>query len=292
MSTYISIGRLSEALLLLSAAKDYSCNSFAEVDHLTICFGINKRAAYDFAIQCRWLEESGVFFSYTDRGSDLVHCFKTAGLSALVWRTALYDYISICRPAWANIIPNGRKEVYLFMTNDEKRCFNEAALMESTDDDTVEWWDKVASLFRDMSQEVLEDIGREGERKALLYEERRTGVKPHWESIDSNCSGYDISSKKELGSDDNILIEVKSSKRPLKNANMIITRNEWDVASCDYNLGRYFFYLWLLGSRDQLAILPAEKIKEHVPNDVGCGQWKTLEIPFDLFEKEFKECVE
>ena len=292
MSSYISVGRLSETLLLLAAAKDYSCKSFAEVDHLTICFGINKGAAYDFAIQCRWLEESGGLFSYTDRGNDILHCFKTTGLSALVWKTALYDYISICRPAWSNMIPNGRKEVYLFMTNDEKRCFNEAGLMESTDDDTVEWWDNVASLFRGISQEVLEDIGREGERKTLVYEEKRTGVKPHWESIDSNCSGYDVASKRERDSSESILIEVKSSSKELKDASMIITRNEWDVASCGYNINRYYFYLWLLGEASRLAIIPATQLKPHVPLDTGKGTWKTLSIPFDLFRYDFFDFVE
>lgn len=290
MSSYISVGRLSETLLLLSSAKNYSCNTFAEVDHLTICFGINKRAAYDFAIQCRWLEEAEDSFSFTNRGDDLVLAFMTLGLSASVWRTALYDYISICRPAWSNMIPNGRKEVYLFMTNDEKRCFNEAGLMESTDDDTVEWWDKVAALFRDMGQERLEDIGREGERKTLLYEEKRTGAKPLWESIDSNRSGYDIASKKECGSSESILIEVKSSLKELRDARMLITRNEWDVASCGYNIDRYYFYLWLLGPKNKLAIVPASIIKEHIPNDLGAGHWQTLEIPFNLFDCDFVEC--
>lgn len=292
MNSYISVGRLSETLLLLSSVKNYSCNTFADVDHLTICFGINKRAAYEFAIQCQWLKETEGSFSFTNRGDDLVLAFKTLGLSAFVWRTALYDYISICRPAWSNMIPNGRKEVYLFMTNDEKRCFNEAGLMESADNDTVEWWDKVAALFRDMGQEILEDIGREGERKTLLYEEKRTGAKPRWESIDSNLSGYDIASKKERGSGESILIEVKSSLKELKDARMLITRNEWDVASCDYNIHRYYFYLWLLGKTSRLAIIPAVQLNKHVPNDVGGGQWKILEVPFDLFKYDFSDPLE
>lgn len=289
MSSYISVGRLSESLLLLSAVKNYGCKSFAEVDHLTVCYGINKRAAYEFAVQCQWLEEYDNTFSFTIRGNELVHIFKTDGLSNIMWMNALFDYISICRPAWSNMIPNGRKEVYLFMTNDEKRCFNEAGLMESTDKIIVDWWDKVASLFRDISQEASEDIGREGERRTLLYEEKRTGIKPHWESIDSNFSGYDIASIKEPGSNERILIEVKSSLKELKEAKMIITRNEWNVASCDYNINRYFFYLWLLGRTNQLAIIPANVIKEHIPSDMGGGQWKTLEVPFNQFRQYFSD---
>lgn len=289
MNSYISVGRLSESLLLLSSVKEYSCKTFAEADHLTVCYGINKKAAYDFAVQCHWINEENGILNFTDRGDELINTFNISGLTPLLWRDALYDYISICRPAWANLTPNGRKEAYLFMTNDEKRCFNEAGLMDSTEDIIVDWWDNVSFQFREESQLTLGDIGRVGEKMTLKYEEKRTGIKPRWESIDSNYSGYDIASVKDYGVDETILIEVKSSTQKLNDAKMIITRNEWDVASCDYNSKRYYFYLWLLGTQNKIAIIPAALIKQHVPTDIGSGQWKTIEIPFNLFGQYFTE---
>ena len=46
-------------------------------------------------------------------------------------------YITVCRPVWAKRIPYGRKEAYLIMNEEEKRCFDEAALMESIDESVL-----------------------------------------------------------------------------------------------------------------------------------------------------------
>lgn len=291
MRSYISIGRLSETLLLLSSIKAFNCKTFTDVDHLSVSYGINKRAAYDFALQCGWIGNKAGEIEFTDHGNDVISSFRGTSIPASLWRLALYDYISVCRPAWSNMIPNGRKEAYLFMTNDEKRCFTEAGLMDSTENDIVNWWDRVALLFRSEKQDILEDIGRDGERKTLAYEEFRTKAKPHWESIDSNYSGFDVSSIRNENSSESILIEVKSSLKSIDEAKMIITRNEWDVASCGYNTDRYFFYLWLLGEEDRLAVIPASMMKANIPNDIGGGQWQTIEVPFALFKYAFNPCV-
>lgn len=287
MRSYISTGRLSETLLLLSAIKNYHCNNIDDTDQLTIGLWINKQAAYDFAIQCAWIKQNKGIIEFTDRGDSILHDFDGHEITPPLWRRILYDYISICRPAWANMIPYGRREAYLFMTNDEKRCFNESGLMVGTDDDIVSWWDRLALLFRGEHSEELEDVGRIGEKLTLKYEEKRTQIPPIWESIDSNKSGYDILSKKDSNSKESILIEVKSSFKPLSQAKMILTRNEWDVASCGYNINRYYFYLWLLGQPKQLAIVPAKSFVGHIPNEIGGGRWKEVELSFDLFKYEF-----
>lgn len=159
--------------------------------------------------------------------------------------------------------------------------------MIGTEDEIVSWWDRLALLFRGEHSEELEDVGRVGERLTLRYEEKRTQITPVWESIDSNKSGYDILSKKDCNSKERILIEVKSSFKPLSQAKMILTRNEWDVASCGYNINRYFFYLWLLGQHQQLAIVPAKCFVRHIPNEIGGGRWRSIEISFDLFKYDF-----
>lgn len=287
MRSYISVGQLSETLLLLSAIKTYNCVNWDDIDHLTVCYGINKPLAYSFALQCEWIVSDSRSVFFTERGNEIIQEFNGLEISRPLWLNVLYDYVSICRPSWANMIPYGRRETYLFMTNDEKRCFIESGLMEGTEDVVVAWWDRLAQLFRGEHSDQLEDVGRIGERITLQYEKKRTHSIPIWESVDSNRSGYDIMSKKELDSDESILIEVKSSFKRIEEARMIITRNEWDVASCGYNINRYFFYLWLLGDSKRLAIIPAKEIIKHIPQEMGCGHWKTLEIGFELFRLDF-----
>ncbi len=291
MRSYISTGRLSETLLLLSAIKSYRCNTFDDTDQLTVGLLINKQAAFDFALQCAWIIQNNGFIDFTERGNSILQDFDGHTITPHLWKEILYDYVSICRPAWANMIPYGRREAYLFMTNDERRCFNESGLMAGTEEDIVSWWDRLAKLFRGEHSEELEDVGRLGERLTLKYEEKRTQVLPIWESVDSNKSGYDILSKKDCDSKESILIEVKSSFKPLSQAKMIITRNEWDVASCGYNINRYYFYLWLLGQPNKLAIVPAKNFVGHIPNEIGGGRWKEVEISFDLFKYEFSQSI-
>ena len=283
MRSYISVGQLSETLLLLSTINTFKCASLDDIDHLTVCYGINKQLAFSFAIQCEWLTSINGSIVFTERGNKILQEFNGLEISRPLWRDVLYDYVSICKPAWANMIPYGRRETYLFMTNDEKRCFNESGLMDGTEGAIVTWWDSLAELFRGEHSDLLEDVGRVGERITIEYEKNRTHCIPIWESIDSNRSGYDILSKQEPDSNESILIEVKSSFKKIEEAQMIITRNEWDVASCGYNINRYYFYLWLLGGTKQLAIIPAREILNHIPQDIGGGHWRTLEIGFDLF---------
>lgn len=292
MRTHISRGRLSRTLLLLSAIDEYQCKTRHEVELLTICDGLDKQSIIDFANQCLWLKTTGSGVSLTERGQELIRVFDRIHLSQEVCRMALFDYISICRPAWANRIPYGRKEAYFFMSEDEKLCFIDAGLMTSTDQITVDWWDRVSLLFRNERDEILEDTGRIGERLTLEYENRRTATPPIWESLDSNRSGYDILSIKETGDSQTIMIEVKSSFQNIDKAEMIITRNEWDVASFQCNSDRYFFYLWLLGGKRKVAIIPMSCMKNHVPENKGQGKWETISIPFSVFRNDFLEYCE
>lgn len=287
MRSYISVGQLSETLLLLSTIKTFKCASLDDIDHLTVCYGINKPLAISFAIQCEWITSVNNSIVFTERGNEILQDFNGLDISRTLWQNVLHDYVLICRPAWANMIPYGRRETYLFMTNDEKRCFNESGLMNGTDDVTVSWWDSLAQHYRGEHSDQLEDVGRIGERITLEYEKKRTLSIPIWESVDSNRSGYDIMSKKEIDSNESILIEVKSSFKRIEEARMIVTRNEWDVASCGYNINRYYFYLWLLDGTKRLAIIPAKELLNHIPQEIGGGHWKTLEIGFDLFRFDF-----
>ena len=283
----ISVGLVSEALSVLNAAKKYNCFSLFQINQLAVGYGINKPAAIAFASQCSWvvIQNNNLFF--TDSGEKVLNGFREERISPKLWRVILYDYVSVCRPAWAFRIPLGRKEASVFMTNDEKRCFFEAGLLNPPDEAIVLWWDILASKFREGKNDALEDVGRTGEKWTLKFEEERTRIKPKWVSIETNLAGYDIMSQFGEGNPNTMLIEVKSSLKPIKEARMIITRNEWDVASSEIHKSDYFFYLWLLPTK-QLAIIPASRVKKYIPVDKESGKWLSSEIPFMEFEKDFK----
>ena len=283
----ISIGLVSETLSVLSSAKKYNCISLSQINQLSIGYGINKQAAISFASQCSWVNVLNNNLYFTDSGERILSGFRENRISQELWRVILYDYISVCRPAWASRIPLGRKEASTFMTNDEKRCFFEAGLLNPPDEAIVLWWDILASIFREEQNDALEDVGRAGERLTIKYEEERTRIKPKWVSIETNLAGYDILSRVGNNDPDTILIEVKSSQKPMKEAKMFISRNEWDVASTGIHRDKYFFYLWLLSSK-QLAIIPAIRMKDYLPEDKVSGRWMSTEVPFQTFEGDFQ----
>ncbi len=289
MKNYISDGLVSETILLLDAIKKYKCTRTIEINELHVTYGINKQSALLFALQCNWVVQDGVNIRITTTGNNVVNQFGGHSISRELWQSILRDYILSSSPAWSKRIPAGRKEAYIFMTPDEKRCFIESGLMDKPADlNIVEWWDSMAKDIRNDHQKAIEGTGRTGERLTIMYERNRTRLEPEWESIESNIVGYDVISSKDIACHEPILIEVKSSTRECSLAEMIISRNEWDVAKSKCNRSRYFFYLWLLGQNNYLAIISVVEIEKHIPEDVGDGKWENVVIPFSCFANKFQ----
>lgn len=288
MKTYISVNIVSQALILMSAIKKHACNFLREVVQLKLPYGINSGAAITFSQQCGWIIADNDSISFTDHGESIVSSFDGLMIDSSLWRVILTGYIEKSEPVWAKRIPYGRKEAYLIMTAEEQRCFDEAGLMESTDADVVEWWDFLAERERSKKDTSLLDAGREGERLTMRYEQQRTKVSPDWISIESNLAGYDILSRRTSDSDENILIEVKSSRKSMENAYCIITRHEWETAQRKNNANRYFFYLWKLSNDEtSLAIVDAVRMQAYIPVDSGSGKWEEVSIPYTAFEDLF-----
>ncbi len=290
MKNYISNGLVSETILLLDAIAKYHCTEKHEIMDLHITYGINKQSALQFASQCKWICHDNEHLHITDNGIGILKQFNGLTINKKLWRNVLYDYIVNSIPVWSGRIPAGRKEAFIFMTLDEKRCFIESGLMDKpADKDTIDWWDTLARSLRKNHQESLDETGRTGEWLTLDFERFRTGREPEWEAIESNVVGYDIISFLNKDSSDQILIEVKSSTRDCSSAELSLTRNEWEVAQSGCNRYRYFFYLWLLHSNKQLAIISADEMVNHIPADIGVGKWKTVNIPFSVFAHKFHD---
>ena len=134
--------------------------------------------------------------------------------------------------------------------------------------------------------DYLMQVGREGERCSIAFEERRVGRRPEWQSIESNKSGFDLLSTMEQTDPTDLQIEVKASVRPLSAASMHVTRNEWETAQ---TAEQYLFHVWsLTDSGKRLAILSPEDIVAHVPSENGQGRWETVEIPCRAFATMFR----
>jgi hypothetical protein len=207
-------------------------------------------------------------------------------------RIQIAHLIEIYKPSWASLICYGRGEATKFFPPEVEQCFDEAGLLGNYDLEVIQWWDKLSSIVRGLSEDVYLTIGRYGERLSCIYEENRTHIKPKWQAIESNLSGYDILSQKSENETDPLRIEVKASSHEGK-IKVHITRNEWEVAS---NSEEYLFHIWKLKPKIKLYILKADDIKMHIPLEIGNGIWEKVEICFteeelELFNANIDESI-
>lgn len=204
-------------------------------------------------------------------------------------RQQIKDYIQAVQPAWAKLLRAGRAEALPFMPEPARQCLSEAGLTSSPPSNAaISWWDDLAAAARGRLADYMAQVGREGERQSIAYEEQRVGRKPHWQSIESNKSGFDLLSVKDTNDDTELQIEVKASERPVPSASFHITRNEWEMA---INSSQYIFHLWSLATRRQLAVLSPAELQHHIPIEQGRGQWETVIIPFSVFQGCFRQIV-
>jgi hypothetical protein len=197
-------------------------------------------------------------------------------------RSLLQQLTIVRRPAWARLIPRGRRHLAAYLPRNALQCLQAAGLYDAEPDAaTLEWWDSLASYFRSASDLERTRIGREGERLTLsreterLISEGRPDLVPKWVSLDDNSLGYDVLSYRldGAGRESAMHIEVKaSSARPLR---FFLTRNEWKVAK---SMGDAFvLHVWNLESRTLTTLLLAE-LEAHLPVDRGRGRWQDVEV--------------
>lgn len=229
-----------------------------------------------------WLHanEEGVAV-VTPAGSRLL---ATSGYDGML-RQALLDYIDAVRPPWIQNATLGRLRVLSFAGNAIAQVFVEANLAHGTDDNVVAFWDALAARARGQKNDRMTEIGRQGERLTLAYEEARTGRKPKWVAIDSNEDGYDILSIVAPEDASRLSIEVKASTMGTAGS-FYLTRNEWE---CSIELERHEFHLWSIrtGSVPSLAIVARDEMEGHIPDDHGNGTWNVVEVPFGAFSGRF-----
>ena len=288
MKTYISVNVVSQSLLFIDCINKNRCHTLEEAAQIKLPLGINFAVSLAFAEQCEWILLSYSKIGISDIGHTILTKFNGESISEELWRIILSQYIAVCQPAWAKRIPYGRKEAYLFMNEEEQRCFSEAGLIDSQDDAVLNWWDALAEIERTKKNEQNNEVGRQGEKLTMLYEEARTGAQPDWRAIETNLAGYDILSQRSAENNERILIEVKSSTQSIQNAFAIITRHEWETATLANNKGRYYFYFWCIcASSRMLARITADEMSPHIPVDGKTGLWDNAKIPYSAFSTRF-----
>ena len=290
MKAYISDSLISESLILLQTMKQNDCFSAIQIESIKTYYGINKNAALNLALQCKWIDKiNDTDYAMNSYGEKILRGFTDMQICEELYRNILFNYIRVCKPIWARKIPYGRNEAYQIMSDDEQNCFKKAGLMcDPVTREEVDWWDALAKLERVEVEQQKDDIGRFGEELTIDYEKKRTNVTPIWESINSNLAGFDIISQVSSTDASQILIEVKSSAKQLQTASFYVTHNEWRFASAEFNRNRYYFYLWILDNTPKLAIVPSSEIGKHIPLESGQGEWSETIIPFSAFQSFFK----
>ena len=198
-------------------------------------------------------------------------------------RLQLQSIILHTNPPWGKLAQHGRQELLKFVRPEIKQCFQEAKLSDGTEQDVVEWWDKLANASRGFRQEKLLAVGRVGERLSLNYEKERIGKEPKYVALDTAKPGYDILSVVSKDDASKLCIEVKSSEKSLNEAYFYLSWNEYDNAK---RIDHYVLHLWLLNSdgTDKHLIVPFDLVEEHCPSDRKDGKWQSVKIPFNSFE--------
>jgi hypothetical protein len=230
------------------------------------------------ATKCNWIDfhPNGICH-VTKKGKEILFDAPDKSL-----RVQLCDLISTDEPPWAAKIPHGRQEALKFFPEEVQQCFKEAGLLQGWDADIIDWWDKLSIATRNHKVTANLVTGRTAEKLTIKYETKRVGLEPHWQSIESNFSGYDVLSYVDNTFAVRRMIEVKGTTLPKKQAFCFITRNEWKNAEI---VKDYHFHLWCLRDKENpiLLDLSVAHMKPHIPSDNGDGAWETTRIPFNCF---------
>lgn len=228
--------------------------------------------------KCNWIDlQPDGFCRVTEKGKNMLKSSPEESL-----RMQICDLIFVDQPAWAAKIPNGREEAAKFFPPEVTQCFKEAGLLKSWDEEVVTWWDELAIATRSTKSTLALVTGRKAERLTMLHEKKRTGITPHWQSLDSNFSGYDILSQVDKHDSSPKKIEVKGTILSVKEAYFTLSRNEWETAE---NSNNYEIHLWCLKGDPRLIEITFDEVKTHIPTDNGQGKWETTRIPFKIFNK-------
>jgi hypothetical protein len=275
--------------VLLTPSAAYGCISLLTIverqkidqQHLvTLNFGpIATRTIVEHAKALDWVSVNteGYFF-VTERGRLCLQLSQTKRQLRLL----LKEYFLRRRDPWLQLAKRGRMHVLLQSPPEILQLFHEAGLAGDVDQETIEFWDDLASLTRKEGDKKNTETGRVGERMSVQFEHERTGFEPKWMALESNHYGYDILTRVSDSNETPLKIETKCSLASVSRAKFHLTKFEWQTAERSNN---YSFHIWSVSEKaTMLAVLNVAQVAPHIPKNQHGGLWETVEIPFRLFD--------
>lgn len=184
-------------------------------------------------------------------------------------------------PPWKSVMLQGMLAFRKYAPGNVTQCFRDAGFFDESDPISISIWDEARAMCRANLDLANLITGRQGERYSIQYEVARTGKVPKWMSLEVEGAGYDLLSFVEAESEETLLIEVKASRMPVKEAQFYVSRHEWNVLS---SATRAEVHLWCLSAESvSFACLTMEMLDSHIPLDRGEGRWDILKCPFSSF---------
>ena len=199
-------------------------------------------------------------------------------------RELFWLYIQNAKPLWRKYMKKGTKSCKQNLSDiDIQQIFRELDLYtDEPSKDIMIWWNRARNYMRMLEGIENTVTGDEGELLSYEYESERTGVNPRLVAQESENLGYDLESVRELDSLEPIFIEVKTSKSSWKKARLFFSSGEYK--SMMRNKPNYYFLLWDLSSTEpKHLVVESGEVEKHIPQDMGEGEWKKVEIPFSAF---------
>ena len=171
----------------------------------------------NLALTCKWLKIDEGLISLDHAGEEIMAILESENGAINAARRQLLDYLSSEKPKWSLTLKNGRNKSMRFLPLNISDIFSQLQLYSPNDpivdQETVQWWDKIAqSIYNEIDQNLTR-IGRKGERLTYDFEEKRTGQYPNWISLENDEVGFDFISRKSQEDNTTLCIEVKTSER-------------------------------------------------------------------------------
>lgn len=275
MSFHVGLLYSTHQFLDLVASNTIRANEFAKLDDKFAL--VPAQEVYRVAQDCNWvrISKDGVI-EVSERG-EAIHAHRDAYARL---RLQIADLIDFHDPPWAKKLMYGRSEALPALPPDAEQCFKESGLLDDWSDEVIKCWDNFGKSARMRRSDDLHEVGRQAEQWSVLFEKRRTGKVPIWQSLDSAFAGFDVLSVKTRRNSNALRIEVKGSERKPKEATFFVSRNEWKTAN---RPGNYQFHLWYVSNHPKLYVVNHARVADHISINQGDGAWSAVEVPFRPF---------
>lgn len=239
--------------------------------------GVSGALALEAALKAGWISE-GIEkrLCLSKKGAEILDTND----SVMRLRLQVKRMVEVDRPPWLRLVARGREAVRTYGPPEATQCLHEAGLLSLNDEDTVSWWDAVASVVLGERETRLLEQGRKGERLSIAYETGRTGHSPAWIALEAVDAGYDVLSRVDEANAAKLHIEVKASQLPWDQAVFHLSRNEWRFLN---TVEHACFHLWsITGCVPDIGNLSIDEVRPHIPLDNGDGTWREVAIPFKI----------